>query len=140
MKTDDKSKLLLMLIDEYINIVQKEVEKLSIFLRQKNLCDWRSNNIPIKGTFEDGLYRYSFHGSGCEITTPEYCFDFEFSVDCKIGGFDTWRLWTFLTDNNLGKKYQVLHDEVKLKELFNKLKEKKLIFQKDPNDVYFLKT
>jgi hypothetical protein len=81
-----------------VNTVLLFSKKLSCFLKLDTLTNWRSKGIPIHGDFDDG-WSYAFHGTGCNIASPDMEVDFEFDTDCKIGGFDVWRLWSFVCDN-----------------------------------------
>ncbi|MCP5162856.1 MAG: hypothetical protein H6999_04045 [Hahellaceae bacterium] len=89
---------LIRLIKLYVSTVFLFSSKLSHFFKLDKLTDWRSKGIPVQGNFDDGC-SYAFHGTGCNIISPEAEVDFEFDVDGEVGGFDVWRLWSFVCDN-----------------------------------------
>jgi len=43
--------------------------------------------------------RYSFHGTGCMITTPEFEVDFDYAKEGGCTGIDTWFLFDFIESN-----------------------------------------
>lgn len=97
--TDSKNvELLIRLVKIYVSTVLLFSDKLCHFLALNKLTDWRSSGIPNQGNFDDG-WSYAFHGAGCNIASPDMEIDFEFDEDCEVGGFDVWRLWSFVCDN-----------------------------------------
>lgn len=111
--------LLIRLINFYLETVNSFSTKLLEFLKVEDLTDWRSLNIPIRGDFSEG-WSYAFHGSGCRISSPGLEVDFEFDTTCKVGGFDLWRLWSFICDNeDACAEFKVFQDKEKLRQVFN---------------------
>lgn len=111
--------LLIQLINLYIKTVLLFSSKLSSFLQLDKLTDWRSLGIPIQGKFDDG-WSYAFHGSGCIIYSPNMEVDFEFDKDCQIGGFDVWRLWSFVCDNEkVCDEFSEFADKKRLQAIFD---------------------
>jgi hypothetical protein len=95
--------------------------------------DWRSSGIPIRGDFDDG-WSYAFHGSGCIITSPDMEVDFEFDGKGQVGGFDLWRLWSFVCDNQKHEeciKFIEFVDKEKTQEIFDVAIVNKLIKKDD---------
>ncbi|MEV9615628.1 DUF6896 domain-containing protein [Aliarcobacter butzleri] len=70
----------------------------------------REKKIPLKGRCEKYSLEYSFHGVGCYISTEYIEVDFDFDDNGKLETFNTWKLWCFVTDNNLDKKFDIFKD------------------------------
>lgn len=142
--TNDASnvEIFLFLVKTYIDAVIIASRELCDFLKLTNLADWRSADVPIKGAFNNGLWKYAFHGSGCAIVTSDYEIDFEFDINCAIGGFDVWRLWSFVCDNqSLSLKFDAFRDKKNVESAFNNAIAQNLIRQEvdgKPSDLYFL--
>ncbi len=107
-----------------------------------DLTEWRGMRVPEKGRFNNSEWSYAFHGSGCFISSQEYDVDFEFDKHCNVGGFDVWRLWSFLEDNEeLYSSFTDFKDRKYLEEVFSLLKNKGVIAKRNGNqesDLYFL--
>ena len=85
--TDSKNvELLIRLIKLYVGTVLLFSSKLSHFLKLDRLTDWRTLGVPIQGDFDEG-WSYAFHGTGCNITSPDAEVDFEFDEGCEVGSF-----------------------------------------------------
>ncbi|TBW47489.1 hypothetical protein EZI54_22650 [Marinobacter halodurans] len=110
---------LVRLIKLYVDTIFLFSSKLSHFYKLDQLTDWRSQGIPIQGAFDDG-WSYAFHGTGCSITSPDVEVDFEFDVNCEVGGFDVWRLWSFVCDNEeMRIKFSEFSDKKHLQKVFD---------------------
>ena len=119
--------LLIQLIELYVETINVYSAKLSKDLEIDNLAEWRSAGVPIRGTF-GGEWTYAFHGTGCCITSPEMDVDFEFGLDCGVGGFDVWRLWVFVCDNeSICADFLDFSDKKRLKQSFQEAARGKLI-------------
>lgn len=130
--------LLIKLIKLYVETVVFFSNKLSISLKIENLTDWRAFKIPIQGSFCND-YLYAFHGSGCFISSPDIEVDFEFDEKCQVGGFDMWRLWSFISDNQENKifaEFIEFIDKNELEETWNILLKRNII--KKYGDMYYL--
>ena len=90
---------LVVLIKLYCQLVNQYSQQLSLALKVSDLTDWRVNKVAQQGQFNQSQWRYAFHGSGCFISSQQYHVDFEFDKHCDVGGFDVWRLWSFVEDN-----------------------------------------
>jgi hypothetical protein len=113
-----QDELFIRLINLYIKTVFSFSNILSSFLQLVDLTEWRSKGVPIQGEFNDG-WSYTFHGSGCCIASPDIEVDFEFDSDCKVGGFDVWRLWSFVCDNEeVGAKFSEFKDKKAIQAAF----------------------
>lgn len=114
-----QGELFMQLINLYIKTVFSFSSVLSSFLHLVDLTEWRSKGIPIRGEFNGG-WSYTFHGSGCCISSPNIEIDFEFDSDCRVGGFDVWRLWSFVCDNEeVGVKFSEFKDKKVIQAAFN---------------------
>ena len=119
--------LLIQLIESYVETVSLYSKTLSRFLKLSDLTNWKSHNIPIKAKFNDG-WLYAFHGSGCHISSPELEVDFEFDSNCEIGGFDVWRLWSFVSDNSkVSSTFSIFANKENIEKVFNQLLDADLI-------------
>ena len=67
-------------------------------LELSNLANWRSHNVPMKDEFGEGGHMRSMELD--TISSSELETDFEFDANCEVGGFDVWRLWSFVCDNS----------------------------------------
>jgi len=115
------------LINLYIQTVLSYSSNLATFLCLVNLTEWKSRKIPIRGDFNDG-WSYTFHGSGCHIVSPDIEVDFEFDTECKVGGFDLWRLWSFVCDNDeIAAKFSAFIDKKVIQNAFESLLKNHLI-------------
>ena len=118
---------LIRLIKLYVSTVLFFSSELSNALKLNKLVDWRSQGIPVQGHFNNG-WSYSFHGSGCNITSPDMEVDFEFDLDCEVGGFDVWRLWSFVCDNEkLSDKFSGFSNKQQLQTVFDAALESQLL-------------
>ncbi|CAM3537114.1 hypothetical protein VA7868_02428 [Vibrio aerogenes CECT 7868] len=125
-----QNQLLLQLINIYIKAVNSSSSTLSSLLKLGDLSDWRSNKIPIQGNLNEG-WSYHFHGSGCCIVSPDFEVDFEFDSECQVGGFDVWRLWSFVCDNaDVSSDFPEFADMKTIQKSFDSLIENHLIERK----------
>ncbi len=135
-------KVLLHLIKEYVEKVLFVSKELSDSFGLEKLCSWKSAGIPISGYLKNNRWKYAFHGSGCSVVSSEFQVDFEFDINCIVGGFDIWRLWSFVCDNeNLDADLKLFKDKKFLESTFEKAYELKLIRKEidgKQSDLYFL--
>jgi len=140
---DDVVKTLLyLLIKEYIKKVLFASKELSNLFGLEKLCHWRAVGIPVSGYLKNNRWKYAFHGSGCEVMSPEFQVDFEFDINCNVGGFDIWRLWSFVCDNeNIDVELKLFRNKNILESAFKKASELNLIRKEvdgKQSDLYFL--
>jgi hypothetical protein len=65
--------------------------------------EWRSLIKPSIGQLDpEGRYKYRLHGYGMEIHGPDFKVDWDFGKQGEINGYDWWRLWLFVTENQVG--------------------------------------
>ena len=130
------------LIQLYLKLVHEYSTELLMVLSINDLTEWRGMEVPQKGNFNNSEWSYAFHGSGCFISSQEYDVDFEFDKHCNVGGFDVWRLWSFVEDNEeLYSSFTDFKDRKYLEEVFSLLKNKGVIAKRNGNqesDLYFL--
>ena len=113
-----RGELFTQLVNLYTQTIFSFSSALSNFLQLSDLVEWRTKKIPSSGSFDD-CWSYSFHGSGCCIASPVTEIDFDFDLDCKIGGFDVWRLWLFVCDNEeVSAKFSEFKDKKALQLAF----------------------
>ena len=140
-KTDSKENLV-GLIQLYLKFVDDFSMELLVALNINNLTEWKERKIPQEGTFNDSKWSYAFHGSGCCIANQKYEVDFEFDMYCEVGGFDVWRLWSFVEDNEeLCSAYIDFKDRKYLDQNFRVLIREGIIVNKNAgkeSDLYFL--
>lgn len=82
-----------------IQAYRKEVDHgLSLFEKQVGRRDfisaWREGTLEKTGVLSDGT-EYEFHGVGCCLFINDHEVDFDFSVDGRPDGFDSWKLWRY---------------------------------------------
>ena len=119
--------LLIQLIEFYVETVLVYSATLTRALELSNLANWRSHNVPMKDEFGEG-WSYAFHGTGCFISSSELEIDFEFDANCEVGGFDVWRLWSFVCDNSkVSSAFLTFTDKEKMEKVFNQLVDANLI-------------
>ena len=122
-----RNELLIELMKLYVETVLSFSSTLSGLLQLSDLTTWRSKGVSIKDSFDEG-WSYAFHGSGCCIFSPGLEVDFEFNSDCQVGGFDVWRLWSFVCDNDeVSSKFSKFTDKMVIEEAFNELLNNRLI-------------
>jgi hypothetical protein len=127
------------LIELYINTVNELSKKLTDCLKVNNLCDRgerRERKIFLKGECNKYSLKYYFHGIGCHIETTTIEIDFDFGDNCSLGGFDIWRLWCFISDNNLSKKFNIFKDKVFLEKILLELEKNNQIVK--CKELYYL--
>jgi hypothetical protein len=127
------------LISLYLNAVNELSNKLLDCLKIDTLCNIairKEKKIPIKGKCEKHSLKYAFHGIGCYIKTPNIEVEVDFDDNCSLNGFDVWRIWCFLTDNMLDKKFDKLKNKDFLENVFFELESEKSIDKKD--NLYYL--
>jgi hypothetical protein len=135
--TNKEKKYLIELINLYIKNTLYFSKKLSECLGIKNICNrryLRENNIALIGACKKNNLNYTFHGSGCLISTPDIEIEIEFNEKCTLDRFDIWRLWCFVSDNELKSHLNIFRDKKVLEDVFFNLDE----IEKD-GDLFFLK-
>ena len=70
------------------------------FSVQDLLAGVKSKRIPRAAKLENGI-EFQFHGRGCRIWDSRTWVDFDFLPDGKLDGFDAWRLYWFIEENQL---------------------------------------
>ena len=72
--------------------------------------------------------RYSFHGYGCMITTPEFTVDFDYAKEGGCTGIDTWFLFDFLESNpGIQARYPALTSEEQVEQVLQELTQEGLL-------------
>jgi hypothetical protein len=72
--------------------------------------------------------KYSFHGTGCMITTPVFTVDFDYAQEGGCTGIDTWFMVAFLKRNPvIQAKYPLLVNEEQVEEVLQELVEDGLL-------------
>ncbi|OUS13493.1 hypothetical protein A9Q97_04910 [Rhodospirillales bacterium 47_12_T64] len=138
--TNSNAQELVEIIKLYTKSVLPLSSKLSNLLKIEKLSDWRSLKAPIKDDFSDNDLSYYFHGSGCCITSSTMVVDFEFDLDCSIGGFDAWRIWSFINNNeNIASSFPHFNSIRIVEEYFASLIQSGLIIQKCTKSLYWEK-
>jgi len=120
----NESDILKKLIKLYIDKSKYYIKLLSICLKLKNICCidcLKKKKIPRKGFCNQYNIKYAFHGIGCYIETSDIIIDIDFGTNCEVGGFDVWKLWNFVIDNNLDKQYDIFKDKDKLQSVLSSL-------------------
>ncbi|WP_419905546.1 DUF6896 domain-containing protein [Kiloniella sp.] len=129
---------------ELIKLYTKTLDELSGELLNNldidDLTLWISLKLPQKAEFKTKGLSYYFHGSGCYITSPGINIDFEFDLDCSVGGFDVWRISSFVSDNEaIASMYPQFENIETIEKYFNHLIERDTIVQHTkPNGLYWL--
>lgn len=110
------------LVSVYLNTVNQFRAELSHALDIKELSEWRTFKVPIKGKFNNSKWSYAFHGTGCWIASEKLEVDFEFGNNTNTIGFDVWRLWSFIEDNeSIKEQYSEFRNKKSLESAFNAL-------------------
>jgi len=132
-----KKEYLIELINLYTENTVYFSKKLAEYLGIKNICNrkyLRENNISLIGFCKEDNLNYTFHGTGCLISTPSIELEIEFDNQCLLNRFDVWRLWCFISDNELNTNLNIFRDKKILEDVFFSLDE----IKKD-GDLYFFK-
>ena len=117
-------------IKQGVLIMQKE------FGTNALLTAWRTGHIARCGEITNKL-SYEFHGVGCLITINNLDVDFDFGNNNTFGGFEPWRLYSFVSQ--MIHKYPRYVNKSILDKDFKELIEKGIIFcPKDEHGLYYL--
>lgn len=66
---------------------------------QSKLARSRFEGLAMRGYLDpEQTIEYYFHGVGLCVTFPDRKIDWDFGYDCRLDGFDLWRLWIFAED------------------------------------------
>ena len=76
--------------------------------------EWTGIDAEQRGTTSDNI-QYFIHGYGIAMKDGEIKVDFDLGDQGQINGFDLWRLWGFIEDNNLK---HIINSKEQLKALF----------------------
>lgn len=91
--------------------------------------------IPSSGeltSIEYGLFKYHFHGIGCEFNYSGIIVDFDFTWRYFVyKGFTLFKLRQFILSH---EEYKILSDEVLLSSLLTELVENGTLFERDKSD------
>lgn len=75
-------------VDQAVGLLEKQIG------RRDLIAAWREGVLEKIGLLKDGT-EYEFHGVGCCLTFSDHEVDFDFSVDGRFDGFDSWKLWRY---------------------------------------------
>ena len=128
------------LITEYLEQVKKATDLLEQVFGTKNIIGlWRSKKIPQRGTVAANV-TYELHGIGCSVYLSEICVDFDYGLDDRVDGFDSWRLYMYACETPC--KYKKYTDKQALEREFNaylkKGKAKKI--EGSTSNLYFIQS
>jgi len=133
-----KKKYLIELINLYTENTLYFSKKLAECLEIKNICNrkyLREKKIPLVGLCKKHDLSYTFHGNGCSISTSTIELEIEFDEECQLNRFDIWRLWCFVSDNELKPNLSIFKDKKILEDTFFSLDK----IESD-GDLYFFKS
>lgn len=112
------------LIHDYQNAVYNAVALVNAKSAREKGFQLHDETSGVRAGYLDSLkqVRYSFHGVGCKIITPEFTVDFDYAQEGGCSGIDTWFLIDFLTSNPLIQaKYPLLISDEQLEQILREL-------------------
>lgn len=95
---------LICLIEDFQQTAKVVAEEFYNKYNRKDLLRaWHDKTIAQKGSLNDIVQKYAFHGAGLYAKLKGKEVDFDFGPDDRIDGFDAWRLKEFADSQ---KKYK----------------------------------
>ncbi|MBI1289406.1 MAG: hypothetical protein GC178_17705 [Flavobacteriales bacterium] len=95
--------------------------------RKDLLKAWHDKTIPQTGQLNQVITQYAFHGAGLFAKLKDKEVDFDFGPNCRIDGFDAWRLRAFADSQT--EKYQGFWTLEKLENELEQLERQGLIIK-----------
>lgn len=123
------------LINQYLQVGKSFLTR---FFFEKKLStpnsymEWIVTNIDQIGKLSHDT-EYIKHGAGIRFKDSKWKIDIDFGIDGEWNGFDEWRLFSFLEDNNLKSRFT---SDQEIKEFLEEGVKNNIFTKKD--ELYFL--
>ncbi|RKZ80854.1 MAG: hypothetical protein DRR19_22985 [Candidatus Parabeggiatoa sp. nov. 1] len=118
---------LIEVIEDYLYQVKCGVERFQQKFGISNVLQaYRQKIIPKSGWLSENL-KYDFHGVGCFLIYEHYDINFDFGPNGRCDGFDEWRIYDYLSQNQEKYPYYYLNNK-QIKEDFKALVRSGIIY------------